>query len=100
MRTLSWNAILSINVLEHIESDADELATYFRLLKPARGALCLFVPARPDIYAPIDKDFGHFRRYTRCRSAKEARAHRIQDSSNPILQTLSAISPGGLIFAC
>jgi SAM-dependent methyltransferase len=62
---MSWNAILSINVLEHIESDADELATYFRLLKPARGALCLFVPARPEIYAPIDKDFGHFRRYTR-----------------------------------
>ena len=27
--------------------------------------LCLFVPARPEIYAPIDKDFGHFRRYTR-----------------------------------
>jgi SAM-dependent methyltransferase len=62
---ISWDAILSINVLEHIELDADELATYYRLLKPARGALCLFVPARPEIYAPIDKDFGHFRRYTR-----------------------------------
>ena len=60
-----WNAILSINVLEHIEDDASELATYYRLLKPAQGALCLFVPARPEIYAPIDKDFGHFRRYTR-----------------------------------
>ena len=23
------------------------------------------VPARPEIYAPIDRDFGHFRRYTR-----------------------------------
>jgi hypothetical protein len=22
------------------------------------------VPARPEIYAPIDRDFGHFRRYT------------------------------------
>ena len=27
--------------------------------------MCLFVPARPEIYAPIDRDFGHFRRYTR-----------------------------------
>src|SRR5262249_38228428 len=26
--------------------------------------LCLFVPARPEIYGPIDRDFGHFRRYT------------------------------------
>lgn len=62
---LPWNAVLSINVLEHIEGDESELATYYRLLKPAQGALCLFVPARPEIYAPIDKDFGHFRRYTR-----------------------------------
>ena len=60
-----WNAILSINVLEHIEEDEAELETYHRLLQAARGALCLFVPARPEIYAPIDKDFGHFRRYTR-----------------------------------
>lgn len=61
----NWNAILSINVLEHIEDDAAELAAYCRLLRPARGTLCLFVPARPEIYASIDKDFGHFRRYTR-----------------------------------
>ena len=60
-----WNSILSINVLEHIETDERELETYHRLLKPANGALCLFVPARPEIYAPIDKDFGHYRRYTR-----------------------------------
>lgn len=60
----SWNAILSINVLEHIESDEVELAIYHSLLKPAQGALCIFVPARPEIYAPIDKHFGHFRRYT------------------------------------
>jgi SAM-dependent methyltransferase len=61
----NWNSILSINVLEHIETDEKELAIYHRLLKPANGALCLFVPARPEIYAPIDRDFGHYRRYTR-----------------------------------
>ena len=60
-----WNAILSINVLEHIRLDQEELVTYHQLLSPAGGALCLFVPAGPEIYAPIDKDFGHFRRYTR-----------------------------------
>lgn len=60
-----FDAIFSVNVLEHIGDDADELANYARLLAPRRGALCLFVPAGPEIYAPIDKDFGHFRRYTR-----------------------------------
>jgi SAM-dependent methyltransferase len=59
------DAVLSINVLEHIEHDQAELNRYAELLKPRGGALCLFVPARPEIYAPIDKDFGHFRRYTR-----------------------------------
>jgi SAM-dependent methyltransferase len=60
-----WNAILSVNVLEHIGEDTAELTRYAHLLREQRGALCLFVPARPEIYAPIDKDFGHFRRYTR-----------------------------------
>lgn len=60
----AWNAIICVNVLEHIEADERELMTYRTLLKQAHGHLCLFVPARPEIYAPIDKDFGHFRRYT------------------------------------
>jgi SAM-dependent methyltransferase len=60
-----WDAILSINVLEHIHEDERELAIYGRVLAREQGTLCLFVPARPEIYAPLDKDFGHFRRYTR-----------------------------------
>lgn len=60
-----WDAILSINVLEHIDRDAEELARYAALLRGRRGVFCVLVPARPEIYAPIDRDFGHFRRYTR-----------------------------------
>jgi SAM-dependent methyltransferase len=60
-----WDAILSINVLEHIREDERELSLYHSFLRNQRGALCLFVPARPEIYAPIDKDFGHHRRYTK-----------------------------------
>jgi len=59
------HGILSINVLEHILEDERELAQYGRLLRAERGRLCLFVPARPEIYAPLDADFGHHRRYTR-----------------------------------
>ncbi len=61
----NWDAILSVNVLEHIEDDDRELKSYYALLRPTNGVFCLFVPARPEIYAPLDKDFGHFRRYTR-----------------------------------
>jgi SAM-dependent methyltransferase len=61
----SFDAALCINVLEHIREDTTELARFAKLLRPRNGALCLFVPARPEIYAPIDKVFGHFRGYRR-----------------------------------
>jgi SAM-dependent methyltransferase len=60
-----WNGIVSINVLEHIHDDEHELARYAKLLHAERGRLCLFVPARQEIYAPLDKDFGHHRRYSK-----------------------------------
>lgn len=58
------DSIISINVLEHIEHDREEMVRYAKLLKNRKGHLCALVPARPEIYAPLDKDFGHFRRYT------------------------------------
>lgn len=60
----TWNALVSVNVLEHVPDDAAELGGYHRLLVVGRGCLCLFVPARPELYAPIDRQFGHIRRYT------------------------------------
>jgi len=60
-----WNGIISINVLEHIREDQEELQIYSRMLKQAHGRLCLFVPARQEIFAPIEIDFGHHRRYSR-----------------------------------
>jgi hypothetical protein len=61
----NWDAILSVNVLEHIENDEHELEGYRRLLQRQKGVFCLFVPACPEIYAPLDKQFGHLRRYAR-----------------------------------
>jgi SAM-dependent methyltransferase len=59
------DAIVSVNVLEHIQDDQNELNTYLQLLSKKQGHLCLLVPARPEIYAQIDRRFGHFRRYTK-----------------------------------
>jgi phospholipid N-methyltransferase len=60
-----FDAVLSVNVLEHIKEHEAELKLYSTMLRKRHGHLCLFVPARPEIYSPIDKDFGHFRRYRR-----------------------------------
>ena len=77
----NWNTIVSINVLEHIADDESELKTYHRHLAKENGTLCLFVPARPEIYAPIDKDFGHFRRHT-----KPGLSQKLKDAGFQILE--------------
>src|SRR5665213_3414367 len=59
------DSILSINVLEHIREDEAELCRYHKLLQKRNGTVNLFVPARQEIYAPIDADFGHHRRYSK-----------------------------------
>ncbi len=68
-----WNGILSINVLEHIREDEAELLSYHKLLHKQHGLLNLFVPARQEIYAPLDKDFGHHRRYSKPELRKKLR---------------------------
>jgi SAM-dependent methyltransferase len=58
-----WDAVVNINVLEHIKNDERELKNYHSHLRKNSGVLCLFVPARMEIYSQLDEDFGHFRRY-------------------------------------
>jgi SAM-dependent methyltransferase len=58
------DCIVSVNVLEHIKDDAGEIQTYKLLLKKG-GHLCLFVPARQELFSSVDAKFGHFRRYSR-----------------------------------
>lgn len=58
-----FDCIVSVNVLEHIADDEAELCRYHEHLEPGTGVLCLFVPARRELFSPIDADFGHWRRY-------------------------------------
>jgi SAM-dependent methyltransferase len=57
-----FDSILYVNVLEHIEDDASELANARDSLNP-KGHLLIFVPALPWLYSELDRQVGHFRRY-------------------------------------
>jgi hypothetical protein len=58
----SVDAVVLLNVLEHIEDDGAALAQVFRILKPA-GVAVIEVPAGPELYDAYDKHLQHFRRY-------------------------------------
>jgi SAM-dependent methyltransferase len=56
------DAVVLLNVLEHIEDDRKALAEVFRILKPG-GVAVIEVPAGPGIYDIYDELLRHFRRY-------------------------------------
>jgi SAM-dependent methyltransferase len=63
-KSKSFDAIVMVNVLEHIEKDKDTLRECCRVLMP-EGHLLLFVPAMPMLFSDLDHAFGHYRRYKR-----------------------------------
>lgn len=56
------DAIVLLNVLEHIENDSMTLKQIYRILK-SNGVLILEVPSGPHLYDVHDKICKHFRRY-------------------------------------
>jgi 2-polyprenyl-3-methyl-5-hydroxy-6-metoxy-1,4-benzoquinol methylase len=59
-----FDAILYIDVLEHIEHDAEELRRAAALLGRG-GCIVVLSPAFGFLYSEFDRAVGHFRRYTR-----------------------------------
>jgi SAM-dependent methyltransferase len=58
----SLDAVVLLNVLEHIEDDSLATAQVARTLKPG-GIAIIEVPAGPHLYDAYDKYLRHFRRY-------------------------------------
>jgi SAM-dependent methyltransferase len=72
IRTLgdaSFDTILYVDVLEHIEDDKRELERAAVRLSPG-GHLLVLAPAHQWLFSPFDSAIGHFRRYSK-RSLRE-----------------------------
>ncbi len=63
LKEYHFDTVVCLNVLEHIEDDHGALRRLYQLLEPG-GHLLLFVPADQRLYGEIDKQVGHFRRYS------------------------------------
>lgn len=55
--------VLAINVLEHIEDDAEALRRMAGLTEPG-GTVVIWVPGYQQLYGEFDRAVGHVRRYT------------------------------------
>jgi SAM-dependent methyltransferase len=68
-----YDAVVALNVLEHIPDDVDGLRSFARLVRPG-GAVVLIVPAFPIGMSKFDRAIGHQRRYRKktLRSALES----------------------------
>jgi len=60
----SFDAIVNLNVLEHIDDDRGALARLKKLLTD-EGRLILLVPAHQALFSPLDRQIGHLRRYSK-----------------------------------
>jgi glycosyltransferase involved in cell wall biosynthesis len=58
------DSILCSSVLEHIQNEQIALRNMRAVLKPS-GRLVLVVPAGAWLYGSLDRELGHFRRYTK-----------------------------------
>lgn len=59
----TFDSVIMINVLEHIEDDLAALKRLRSGLRPG-GHVVLYVPAFSALYSEWDRKIGHFRRYT------------------------------------
>jgi len=66
----SFDTVICLNVLEHVEDDSGSLAEMRRLLVSS-GRLVLLVPALPALYGSLDEALGHYRRYARAELASK-----------------------------
>ncbi len=62
----AFDAVLALDLLEHLADEAAALAAWRAALRPG-GALVLHVPAHPALYGYWDEIAGHARRYERAR---------------------------------
>lgn len=69
----SFDLIVAMDLLEHLEDDQPAIGEMHRICKPG-GFLFVTVPAFQNLFSSHDKALGHFRRYSAGSLARSVRA--------------------------
>jgi len=67
------DTVILLNVLEHIRSDEKAL-TFLQEISAPGGRIVLIAPALAALYNGLDREAGHYRRYSRASLARALRA--------------------------
>lgn len=92
-RDWRFDAILYLDVIEHIVDDAAELRRAAERLNPG-GALAVLAPAHPSLYTEFDRVIGHHRRYTRA-SLRAVAPPRCREESVRYLDSAGLLASAG-----
>ena len=58
-----FDSIFLLNVIEHLRDDSKAMANCYFMMKPG-GHLIVLAPAYQYLYCRLDKELGHYRRYS------------------------------------
>jgi len=61
-----FESVVMLNVLEHIEDDVGVLSSLREFLQPG-GRIVIYVPALNVLFGKMDRQLGHYRRYSKWR---------------------------------
>lgn len=89
----TFDSVIYIDVLEHIENDQQELQSAAELLAPG-GNLIVLVPAHNALYSKFDESIGHFRRYNK-RMMKSLRPSGMTEDICIYLDSVGLIASAG-----
>jgi 2-polyprenyl-3-methyl-5-hydroxy-6-metoxy-1,4-benzoquinol methylase len=86
-----YDSVVLVNVLEHIDDDANALEKLRASLRPG-GRVCVFVPAFDGLYSDFDQRIGHRRRYRKSQlvSALDRAGFAIEDAR--YINTVGAVA--------
>ena len=85
----AFDVVLYIDVLEHVEDDASELARAANALRTG-GKIVVLSPSGPWLYSEFDKAVGHVRRYTK-KTLRAAAPHSVREERLTYLDSCGCI---------